>query len=217
MQKIHATTLRQILNLLACAVILKVVAGVVLSYRDYVPPNFESDFLRGRRDYFSGCYEWAFYTHIFSGPCSLFLGLTLLNERFRRRFTKWHRCLGRIQTACVLLLVAPSGLWMAFHAETGAIAGLGFGTLAIATCICISLGWRSAVNRQFVEHRRWMWRCFLLLCSAVVLRLMGGLATIAEIEGEWAYQAAAWTSWLLPLGIFESIQRRTREHKRVAS
>ena len=214
MQKIRTTTLQQILTLLACAIIFKVVAGVVLSYRDYMPPNFESDFLRGREDYFSGYYQWAFYAHVLSGPCSLVLGLILLNEQFRRRFTTWHRYLGRIQTACVLLLVAPSGLWMAFRAETGAIAGLGFGMLAIGTGLCISLGWRSAVSRRFTEHRRWMWRCYLLLCSAVVLRMMGGLATVAEVEGEWAYQLAAWASWLLPLGAFESLQLRARRFGR---
>lgn len=217
MQKIRETTLRRILTLLACAVILKVVAGVVLSYRDYMPPDFESDFLRGREDYFSGRYQWAFYAHILSGPCSLFLGLILLNQRFRLRFTTWHRYLGRIQTACVLLLVAPSGLCMAFRAETGAVAGLGFGMLAVATGVCISLGWRSAVNRRFAEHRRWMWRCYLLLCSAVVLRIMGGLATVAEVEGDWAYQMAAWVSWLLPLGAFELLRCRRGVRKRSAT
>ncbi len=168
MQKIRVTTLKQILKLLACAMILKVILGVLFSYRDYVPPNFESDFLRGRKVYFSGSYQTAFYGHIFSGPCSLLLGLVLLNEQFRQRFAKCHRCLGRVQIACVLLLVAPSGLWMAFHAETGAIAGFGFAALAVATGFCISFGWRSAVKRRFAEHRRWMWRCFLLLCSASI-------------------------------------------------
>lgn len=211
MRQIRLKTLQNILKLLACLVILKVIVGVVLSYRDYLPPNFESDFLRGRATYFFGSYQWAFYAHITAGPCSLVLGLTLLNERFRLRLPKWHRYLGRMQAACVLLLVAPSGLWMAFHAETGGIAGAGFATLAVATGTSISFGWLSAVRRRFAEHRRWMCRCFLLLCSAVVLRLMGGLATIAELEGDWAYQAAAWTSWILPLATFELFQRRISE------
>lgn len=214
MQKIRLITLQQILTVLACAIIFKVVAGVVLSYRDYIPPNFDSDFLQGRKNYFEGSYQWAFYAHIFSGPCSLFMGLMLLNEQLRRRFPNWHRYLGRIQTACVLLLVAPSGLWMAIWAETGAVAGSGFATLAVATGVCISFGWRSAVKKRFAEHRRWMWRCYLLLCSAVVLRMMGGLATVTQIEDDWVYQVAAWTSWLLPLGGFELLQVAIRRTKR---
>jgi hypothetical protein len=51
-----------------------VTAGVVLNYRDYFPPNFDSDFLRGREKYFSGSYQWAFYTHTAAGPVALVLG-----------------------------------------------------------------------------------------------------------------------------------------------
>ena len=199
MQKAQSTSQLRVLKLLVCLLILKVTISVILNYRDYMPPDFESDFLRGRELYFSGSYQWAFYTHIASGPCSLILGMILLSERFRRRFSKWHRYLGRIQTVCVLLLVTPSGLWMAGYAETGAIAGLGFAALAVATGMCVTLGWRSAVKRRFAEHRRWMLRCFVLLCSAVVLRLIAGLTTVAAFEAEWVYPLAAWTSWLVPL------------------
>ena len=89
------------------AFILKV--HVISNYHNYFPPNFASDFLRGRERYFWGVYQWAFYTHIMSGPVSLILGLILIGERSRARFPKWHRYLGRLQVACVLLLVTPSG------------------------------------------------------------------------------------------------------------
>ena len=99
---------------------------------------------------------------------------------------------------------------MSFYAETGAVAGVGFGTLAVATALCVLLGWRSAVKRRFAEHRVWMLRCYVLLCSAVVLRLTAGLATVSGVEGEWAYQISAWTSWLVPLAILEVWRRRGR-------
>jgi hypothetical protein len=202
--------LHRILKVLLCLLVCKVVAGVVLSYRDYAPPNFESEFLQGRSQYFSGSYAWAFYAHVTSGPSSLVLGMILVSERFRRRFTKWHRYLGRIQVGCVLLFVAPSGLWMARFADSGAVAGCGFAALAVATGFCAALGWRSAVRRQFDAHRLWMWRCFLLLCSAVVLRLMGGLTRITGTEATWSYPLAAWISWLLPLLAFEVIRYAER-------
>ena len=204
MLNVHTTTLQRILTLLVCVLICKIVVGVLLSYRDYMPPNFESDFLQGRAYYFFGSYQWAFYTHITSGPCSLMLGMILVSEQFRRSFPAWHRYLGRIQVACVLLLVTPSGLWMAFYAdETSAVAGTGFAALAVATGMCVALGWRSAVKRRFTEHQRWMQRCFVLLCSAVVLRLIGGATTVAGVEAAWVYPLAAWTCWLVPLMAYE--------------
>ena len=206
MLNLRTTTLQRILTLLVCMLICKIVAGVFLSYRDYMPPNFESDFLQGRAHYFFGSYQWAFYTHITSGPCSLMLGMILLSEQFRRRFTKWHRSLGRIQVANVLLLVTPSGLWMAWYTATGTVAGIGFALLAILTGTCVALGWRAAVKRRFQVHRRWMWRCFLLLCSAVVLRLVAGIGTVLGVQSMWFDPVASWMSWLVPLGTFEVVR-----------
>jgi hypothetical protein len=196
-------TISRTITILATALVLKVAVAVVLSYGSYFPPNFSAGFLLGRANYFWGAYSAAFYAHIVAGPVTLVLGLLLISDAFRRRFARWHRRLGRVQGSLVLLLVAPSGLWMATRAEAGAIAGLGFGTLAIATLFCTAMGWRTAIARRFAEHRRWMWRGYLLLCSAVVIRMIGGLATVIGFYATWLDPAAAWVSWLLPLAVFE--------------
>ena len=206
----YPTLPERILALLAGVLILKVTTSVVSNYHNYFPPNFASDFLRGRERHFFGVYQWAFYTHIVSGPVSLILGLILIGERSRARFPKWHRYLGRLQVACVLLLVTPSGLWMAYYAAAGPIAAVGLAALAIATAICVSLGARSAVTRRFADHRRWMWRCYLLLCSAVVLRLIGGLATVTGMTAPWVDPLATWMCWLVPLAAFELCERAQR-------
>src|SRR3954467_8772692 len=197
----------RILSLLAGVLIIKVVISVVSNYHNYFPPDFATGFLRGRENHFSGLYRWAFYTHIVSGPVTLILGLILVGERPRTHFPAWHRRLGRLQVACVLLLVTPSGLWMARHAAAGPIAAVGLGALAIATATCTSLGAWSGVTRRFSDHRRWMWRCYLLLCSAVVLRLIGGLATVAGMTAPWVDPLATWLGWPRPPPPFELRER----------
>jgi hypothetical protein len=134
-----------------------------MDYRHYFPPNFEADFLRGREAYFWGGYHWAFFTHVVSGPASLLLGMLLISERLRGNLPVWHRRMGRLQGICVLLLVAPSGLWMAWYAQSGTVAAAGLGLLAVATAAFVALGWKAAVARRFAEHQRWMMRTFLLL------------------------------------------------------
>jgi hypothetical protein len=52
-----------------------------------------------------------------------------------------------------------------------------------------------------------MWRCYLLLCSAVVLRLIGGLATVTGVAAPWFDPLAIWLSWLVPLAAFELRER----------
>jgi hypothetical protein len=217
MQKSSASALSRILTILAAVLIWKVTLSVVFDYWDYVPPDFQTDFLRGRESYFWSAYAWAFYAHLISGPPSLILGTILVSHRFRRAVPQWHRRLGHVEAACVLLLVAPSGLWMAYYAETGAIAAAGLGSLAIATAACVCLGWRSAVRRRIASHRRWMWRTFVLLCSAVVIRLIGGLATVIHFEAAWLYPLSTWASWLAPLLIYESTLLVNRPVNRVTT
>jgi hypothetical protein len=224
MLKTRSTALSRVLTILTALLIWKVTLSVLLQYGNYIPPNFSSDFLRGRAEYFWDGYHWAFYAHLISGPPSLILGTMLVSTRLHKlspiwhrrlvgtmlvstRLHKlspiWHRRLGRVQAAGVLLLVVPSGLWMARYAESGVIAGIGLGLLAIATATCVAFGWRAAIMRRFVEHRRWMWRTFILLCSAVILRVIGGLATVADFDAAWLYPVSVWGSWLVPLLVFE--------------
>ena len=193
----------QVLALLAALWIWKVTLNVVLEYGNYVPPNFESDFLLGRQAYFWGAYGGAFYVHLVAGPLSLVLGTMLVSERLRRLAPAWHRRLGRVEAAGVLLLLVPSGLWMAYYAVSGAVAVVGLSALAIATAVCVFFGWRSAVRRDFTHHRHWMWRTFILLCSAVVIRTLGGLAAVVGSDALWVYPVSTWASWLVPLLGFE--------------
>jgi hypothetical protein len=218
MQRFRLPPLSRVLALLAVLLVCKVAASVVLGYREYLPPNFDSEFLQGRESYFWGAYAWSFYAHLVAGPATLLLGTLLISDRFRARAAAWHRRLGRLQGMCVLLVLAPSGLWMARYAATGSVAAAGLGSLAIATAACVLLGWKAAVERRFTEHRRWMWRTYLLLCSAVVIRMIGGLATVAGFDALWLYPFSAWASWLGPLAIYEGLRLVTQpQHGRPAT
>ena len=196
-------TLLKVIRYLTCALIIKVTVSIVWNYRSYLTPDFSSDFLHERESYFFGIYQYAFYLHLVSGPCSLIFGMLLLNNRLRMRWPEWHRILGRIQAMNVLLLIVPSGLGMAVRSEGGVIAATGFAALAVATGICCAQGWRSAVRRRFADHRRWMMRCFALLSSAVVLRVTAGSFLVLGLDAEWIYPASAWACWLCPLLLLE--------------
>jgi hypothetical protein len=53
-----------------------------------------------------------------------------------------------------------------------------------------------------------MLRCYVLICSAVVLRVISGAASVVGVPSpEAAYVVAAWSSWLLPLAAYEVVER----------
>lgn len=208
MSRISPSQAKRIVAIAAAVVVCKVLVEILRNYPDYLPPNFAADFLLGREGYFWRGYHLSFYVHLTVGPVTLVLGMLLISDRFRSRWPRWHRRLGRAQASFILALLVPSGLWMAAYAASGPIAGAGLAVLAVLTGASVALGWRAAVSRQFNEHRRWMMRCYLCLCSTVILRLMGGVGMVLEIGAPWYGIQATWTSWAIPLLAYEVWLRR---------
>ena len=206
--RVRYKILTTVLRWLAVVLILRVLAAIFANYPDYFPPNFDSDFLQGRQSTFLGAYRAAFYVHIISGPVVLFNGLIQLSEYVRRRHGDWHRWLGRIQVLVLLLFVLPSGAVMSWHSFGGWSAGLSFLLLSAATASCAIAGVVHARRRRFDRHRRWMLRSYVLICSAVALRLISGTAELVGVPSpEDAYIFAAWSSWLFPLAAYEIVER----------
>ena len=188
--------------------ILRALFDILSNYPDYFPPNFKSDFLEGREESFPGLYSIAFYVHIITSPFALITGLILLSETLRHKCGRCHRYLGRTQVTVLLLCVLPSSVVMSWQAYAGWAAGISFILLSIATGICAITGTKYARKYQFEAHRRWMIRCYVLICSAIVLRMTTGLFEMISVtNAEAAYIFTAWTSWLIPLGITEMLLR----------
>jgi hypothetical protein len=200
--------LTTVLRWLAVVLILRVLVVILSNYPDYFPPNFDSLFLQGREATFGGAYCAAFYVHILSAPLVLVNGLILLSAYVRRRHAGWHRWLGRIQVVVLLLFVLPSSVVMSRHAFGGWAAGLSFLLLSAATAGCAVVGVVYAYRRRYDRHRRWMLRSYVLICSAVALRLVSGTAGLLGVPSpEQAYVVAAWSSWLVPLAAYEILER----------
>lgn len=202
------------LRWLMIALAVRVLAAILANYPDYFPPNFDSLFLQGRERTFVGSYRLAFYIHILSGPIVLMNGLILMSAYVRRRHGSWHRWLGRVQVVVLLLFVLPSGVVMSRQAFGGWPAGLSFLVLSVATGICAIIGVAHARRCRYQLHRQWMIRSTILISSAVLLRLISGAAEQAGVSSaEEAYIIAAWSSWLLPLAVYEVVDRLPQQRK----
>lgn len=108
----------------------------------------------------------------------------------------------------MIVVVGLSGLVMAGRAYAGPIAGLGFATLAIATMFSGLAAAYYAIHRQLETHQRWAVRCFVLLCSPMLLRIVGGILYVTDLESHVTYQLNAWLSWIVPLAVVVVASRR---------
>lgn len=188
---------------IAALLCLKVLVAIVWEYRWYFPADFRNAaFLVGREQHFHGLYRVAFYVHIIVGPIAILLAFFLMRSARSRGYGLAHRWAGRALLPIVVGL-SVSGLVMAPYAFGGPVAAAGLSMLAIAT---LCTGWLSAwyaIRRRFVCHRRWSTRCFLLLFSPLLLRVMSGLVSVVAWESPWFYALNAWVSWVLPLAVHE--------------
>lgn len=149
----------------------------------------------------------AFYQHIFLGGVALLTGWSQFNERLRAHNLSIHRTLGKVYVV-VCLLSGSAGLYLAFYATGGWVAGLGFGGLAVSWLVSTSTAYFSIRNKEIDKHQQWMIRSYALTFAAVTLRVYLPLSQIAQIDFIDAYRVIAWLCWVPNLFIAEWIIKR---------
>ena len=141
--------------------------------------------------------------HVTAAGTALLVGPFQLVTRIRTAAPKLHRILGRLYVACCLV-GAIAGFVLAFGSVAGPIATAGFGTLAVLWFITTTLAWRRAIQRRFIDHRRWMMRSWALTFAAVTLRIYLPLSQAMGFEFLEAYRAISWLCWTINLAVIEA-------------
>jgi hypothetical protein len=138
--------------------------------------------------------------HVAGGATALLVGAFQFIPGLRA--TGVHRWSGRLYVvAC--LVGGSAGLALALGSTAGAIATAGFGGLAVAWVVTNAQGWRFAVRRDFVSHRRWMIRSWSLTHAAVTLRLYLPLLDPLGVPFFDGYRAISFLCWVPNLAIAE--------------
>lgn len=148
----------------------------------------------------------AFYIHITGGMFALLVGPFQFISFIRRKWVKWHRALGKIYLGAILFFAGPSGLFMAFYAEGGTIAVIGFTLMALAWMFTTYMAYETIRKKDIIAHRAWMTRSFALTFAAVTLRLYVPISSaIFHVPWHWVEESSAWVSWLPNLLVAELI------------
>jgi uncharacterized membrane protein len=181
---------------------------IVMVFHNYFPPDFQHGFLAGRQSYFwTSVYGAGFYLHIIGAPIALLSGLT----QFSRGLLSWsprlHRLLGRIYAIAVILAAAPGGLVIGIRTFAGPSAAVCFVVMSLLVSLSTVLAWTAALQRCFTSHRRWMTRSYLLMVSAILLRLIDPALRNAGVPDTLSYQWSVWLSWVPSLVLFELLER----------
>lgn len=146
-----------------------------------------------------------FYVHLFAGTVSILVGIFQF-FRFVRKRKPLHKILGRSYAYAILLLGAPTGLYMALFAEGGWLSSLGFIVMAFLWFYTTFTAVKYVKQGQIIKHKEWMIRSYAVTFSAATLRLWVPLCSYYfRWDHAFTIIITAWLSWGINLAFAEAI------------
>jgi len=176
-----------------------ILAYVLLPLGAVVHPDMRLAFLT---------HQVGLYTHVFASSLALLAGPLQFSSRFRQRYGRVHRWLGRAYLGIGVLLGGLSGLYLAAFAFGGITARLGFACLALSWLYTGMRAFLSIRRGAVAAHRKWMVRNFALTFAAVTLRIYMPLTIMSGIPFATCYPFIAWLCWIPNLLVAEALFNR---------
>ena len=141
-------------------------------------------------------YLYFFYTHVYT---SIFVLLSGFFSIIRKDFgwKNFHTNMGKVYIFLILLLAAPSGIYMGFFANGGLLSKVSFVILGFFWWFSTFKAYQLARQKKFKPHKLWMWRSFALTLSAITLRMWKVIIVYLFHPNPMdVYQIIAWLGWI---------------------
>ncbi len=172
----------------------------------YIPLKSNVAFLRIKQNEVANVNRYLpiFYVHVYSSIFVLLAGFTQFSKHLLSQHKRIHRFFGWIYFIVVLILAAPSGIFMGFYANGAWHTKLSFILLG---CLWIAFTLKALFeirNRNIKAHQNFMIRSFALALSAITLRSWKVLIVFCfDTAPMDTYKIIAWLGWIPNLLIAE--------------
>jgi len=165
---------------------------------EYIPLKADTSFLMIKQTEVTERpeYLYFFYTHVYTSIFVLLSGfLAILRKNLVIK--NLHRNAGKIYIFLILLLAAPSGIYMGIFANGGLSSKISFVILGGLWWFSTFKAYRLARQKKFKAHKQWMWRSFAFTVSAITLRLWKVIiVSMFHPDPMDVYQVIAWLGWI---------------------
>lgn len=141
-------------------------------------------------------YLYFFYVHVYT---SIFVSLSGFLAILRKDFgiKNFHRNAGKVYIFLILILAAPSGVYMGIFANGGLYSKISFLLLGGLWWFSTFKAYQLARQKKFEAHKQWMWRSFAFTISAITLRMWKVIIVYAfHPDPMDVYQVIAWLGWI---------------------
>ena len=173
---------------------------------EYIPAQSDVSFLMIKQTEVNTHTEYLyfFYAHVYTSIFVLFSGFIAVFVKPKAAFRILHRFFGKIYVILLLLLAAPSGIYMGFYANGGILAKISFVILGILWWFTTYKAYLEIRKKNVLNHKKWMYRSYALAVSAITLRLWKVvLVYFFQPNPMDVYEVIAWLGWVPNLILIE--------------
>lgn len=197
------------------------VFSLLLIYNTLPYFSFSSDFsfIQERALLFqSPVYKPSFYIHIAAGSFCIATALVQFSSYILKKRKKIHIWSGKIYVFVVLILGAPTGLYMSFFAKGSLYERLLFMFMAIFWFITTYKGLTTILAKNVLAHKFWMMRSYAMAMTAVTFRVYHIMFYLLEWDHLENYEISLWISVLGNMLVAEYlIFRRSKRYLKTFS
>lgn len=141
----------------------------------------------------------AFYVHLPSGVICLLSPIFLFTRRFFKGALPLHKIVGKVYVWVTLIIVCPTGMYLALYAKGGFITQVGFLLQGILLAVFTYRGYRSIGRGDKVEHFHNMIRSYAVATVVLSFRIFHILFFLLNVPYHDNYAISQW------LGLFGNL------------
>src|SRR5579871_2570478 len=111
--------------------------------------------------------------HIIFGMIAILIGPFQFFPSLRKKYSKFHRFTGRVYLISVLVAAIAAiflGVGDALLTQHDVVFGTGLLGLALAWLVTSGMAFWAIKNRNFVQHREWMVKTYVVTCGFTTFR-----------------------------------------------
>jgi len=162
-------------------------------YQDYYWPN-----------------KWWLIGHLLGGALALIIGPFQFSSKFRSRFLKTHRNMGKMYIIAIIL-ASLSAVYMSFYVapQVNVSWSISLFVMAVVWLVSVLMAYRAVILRRIPQHQEWMIRSYVITLGFVLFRLLNENSFVRELMPTFEERGAAciWFSWVVPLFIAEVVMQ----------
>ena len=141
-------------------------------------------------------YKYSFYIHIFAGMFCIVAALTQFSSYVLKKRKAIHIWMGKTYVFVVLVLGAPTGLYMSFFAKGSYWERLLFMFMAIYWFFSTMKGLQTIKVKNVLAHKNWMIRSYSMAMTAVTFRVYHLFFYYYGVDHLHNYEISLWISVL---------------------